>query len=99
MISKAMRSRYRTAGAAAGLLAMVAIIMVFSSAACLFDEGGGDHHGATTHGVCASLMVVAVAPGIALVLAKLGPACVRSRWAMVTTSGALLDPPPRSILR
>jgi hypothetical protein len=98
MISKAMRSRYRTAGAAAGLLAMVAIIMVFSSAACLFDEDG-DHHGATTHGVCASLMVVAVAPGIALVLAKLGPACVMSRWAMVTTSGALLDPPPRSILR
>ena len=93
-----MKLRYRTAGAAVSLLAMLAVLLILSTAACLFDEHG-DHHGAPAHDLCAGLVAVAVIFALTLMLETLGRAYAMPRWATVTTTGAILDPPPRAILR
>ena len=88
----------RTAGAAASFLAMLAVLLILSTAACLFDEPG-DHHGAPAHDLCAGLVAIAAVSGLTLMLGTLGPAYAIPGWAIVTATGAILDPPPRSILR
>jgi predicted exporter len=93
-----MKSGYRTAGVTVSLLAMLSVVLILSTAACLFDEHG-DHHGAPAHDLCAGLVALAVGSGLVLMLETLGRAHAVSRWAMVTTIGAILDPPPRGILR
>jgi|RhiMetdeSRZDD1v2_1073273.scaffolds.fasta_scaffold446828_1 uncharacterized membrane protein YdcZ (DUF606 family) len=92
-----MNARYRTAGTAASLLAMLAMLLVLSTAACLFDEHG-DHHGAPAHDLCAGLVAVAVVFGLTVMLETAGRASAMSRSALVTVSGAVLDPPPRPVL-
>jgi uncharacterized membrane protein YdcZ (DUF606 family) len=93
-----MKRPYRTAGAAASLLAMLAVLLILSTAFCLFDEHG-DHHGAPAHDLCAGLVAVAVVFVLTLMLETAGRASAMPRWASVTTTGATLDPPPRHILR
>jgi uncharacterized membrane protein YdcZ (DUF606 family) len=93
-----MNGRYRTAGAAASFLAMLAVLLILSTASCLFDEHG-DHHGAPAHDLCAGLVAVAVVYGLTLMLETLGRAYAIPRWSTVTATSAILDPPPRSILR
>jgi len=77
---------------------MLAVLLTLSTAACLFDEHG-DHHGAPAHDLCAGLVAVAVVFGLTLMLETVGPAYTAPRWAMVTATGAILDPPPRTFLR
>ena len=86
------------AGVTVSLLAMLSVLVILSSAACLFDHHG-DHHGAQAHELCAGLVAVAVVSGLALMLETLGRAYTVPGWAMVTATGAILDPPPRGILR
>jgi uncharacterized membrane protein YdcZ (DUF606 family) len=93
-----MKRPYRTAGAAASFLALLAVLLILSTASCLFDEHG-DHHGAPAHDLCAGLVAVAVVFALTLMLETLGRAYAIPGWAMVTTTGAILDPPPRGILR
>jgi uncharacterized membrane protein YdcZ (DUF606 family) len=95
---RGMKRRYRTAGAAVSFLAMLAVLLILSTAACLFDEHG-DHHGAPAHDLCAGLVAVAVVSGLMLTLETLGRAYATPRWAVVTSTGVILDPPPRGILR
>jgi hypothetical protein len=98
VLGSAMKSGHRTAGTAAGVLAMLAVLLILSTAACLFDEHG-DHHAAPAHDLCAGLVAVAVVFALALMLETVGWAYTVSRWAMVTATGAILDPPPRAVLR
>ena len=93
-----MNCGFRTAGVTVSLLAMLSVLLILSTAACLFDEHG-DHHGAPAHDLCAGLVAVAVVSGLTLMLETLGRAYTVPRWAMVTTSAAILDPPPRGTLR
>jgi uncharacterized membrane protein YdcZ (DUF606 family) len=88
----------RASGVAAGLLAVLGIVLLLSTATCLFDEHG-DHHGAPAHDLCAGLVAIVVVFGLTLMLETLGPAYAAPRWATVTTTAAILDPPPRRILR
>jgi uncharacterized membrane protein YdcZ (DUF606 family) len=92
-----MKRRYRNC-AAVRLLAMLAVLLILSTAACLFDEHG-DHHGAPAHDLCAGLVAVAVVFVLTLMLETVGRASTMPRWAPVTTTGAILDPPPRRLLR
>ena len=93
-----MNSLYRTAGVTVSLLAMLSVLVILSTAACLFDEHA-DRHGALAHDLCAGLVAIAGVSGLALMLETLGRAYTVPGWAMVTTAGAILDPPPRGILR
>lgn len=93
-----MKRRYLTAGAAASFLAMLAVLLILSTAACLFDEHG-DHHGAPAHDLCAGLVAVAVIFALTPMLETLGRAYAMPGWATVTTTSAILDPPPRAVLR
>lgn len=77
---------------------MLAVFLILSTAACLFDEHG-DHHGVPAHDLCAGLVAVAVIFALSVMLETLGRAYAMAGWAVVTTSGSLLDPPPRNILR
>jgi hypothetical protein len=44
-------------------------------------------------------VAVAVVSGLTLMLETLGRAYAIPRWSTVTATSAILDPPPRSILR
>lgn len=77
---------------------MLAVLLILSTATCLFDEHG-DHHGAPAHDLCAGLVAVAVIFALTVMLETLGRAYAMPRWAMVTATGATLDPPPRATLR
>jgi len=77
---------------------MLAVLLILSTAACLFDEHG-DHHAAPAHDLCAGLVAVAVIFALTLMLETLGRAYAMPGWGIVTTTGATLDPPPRTILR
>jgi len=76
---------------------MLAVLLILSTAACLFDDHG-DHHAAPAHDLCAGLVAVAVAFVLVLMLETVGRAFAAARWAIVTTTGALVDPPPRSAI-
>jgi uncharacterized membrane protein YdcZ (DUF606 family) len=93
-----MNAGYRTAGTAAGLLAMLAVLLILSTAACLFDAHG-DSHEVPAHDLCAGLVAVAVVFVLALMLETVGRACTVPHWAMVTATTGVADPPPRTILR
>jgi hypothetical protein len=92
-----MRRTFRTAGAGGSLFAVLAIVLLLSTAGCLFD-GHGDHHGAPAHDLCAGLVAIAMVAALTLMLETLGCAYAIPGWAMVTATGFVLDPPPRSIL-
>jgi uncharacterized membrane protein YdcZ (DUF606 family) len=93
-----MNAGYRTAGTAAGLLAMLAVLLILSTAACLFDEHG-DSHAGPAHDLCAGVVAVAVVFALALMLETVGRAYTVPRWAIVMATAGIVDPPPRIILR
>jgi hypothetical protein len=80
------------------VLAALGVLLILSTGLCLFDADGGQH-ASPAHDLCAGLVTLAVGPFFTLVLEALGPAYAVSRWSPSTATGAILDPPPRGILR